>query len=520
MSSEIGSPLLVSVDDDCGEIRKAFVLGGLGNCGEFKLHISRSCVVRENDDNELLSDVEEKSPSVEMMKPVIKSEVSPSPTRTRKGYGLKTWRRIKRDVSKVGESSVDSGKMVMQELSSSIMHPNKRSQVYAGRHQKIEDSVSSTNHVDGRLDVFNLLGDRGRVMGPSVDAGKDLENIEDSSIKSLTAASFSGINYEMPNVVGTPAEKTRMKSLSGKNLTYSVKRGQGKGEQARIEKEDSLSSIESDSRSSNFVFVQGSYATSNGIQSDRPVHCDGENEDELQGSEQKVMNGLPGGYGREKEGAHEDILPKHSSVEIQNEKREKLVSSSDQDPLVESTFVLKNAQESLEKELLKFKDISEPTSIKYSVLDTQPEVADIRAKFQETRQLPSSEGVQYFPPTVQSEMVDRDVQSELEHLFMQRIEAEVEYVVISRMVQNLRVGAVLEQTQILLKCGDKAVMLKKESRKRENCEDIASADETLKQQKRVCMNTSYSFILLLLLLLILGVFIFQFSPDYVEVVPT
>lgn len=267
MSLEIGSPLLVSVDDDCGEIRKAFVLGGLGNCGEFKVHISRSCVVRENDDNELLSDVEEKSPSVEMMKPVIKSEVSPSPTRTRKGYGLKTWRRIKRDVSKVGESSVDSGKMVMQELSSSIVHPNKRTQVYAGRHQKIEDFVSSKNPVDGRLDVFNLLGDHGRVMGPSVDAGKDLENIEDSSSKSLAAASFSGIKY-------------------------SVKRGQGKGEQARIEKEDSLSSIESDSRSSNFVFVQGSYATSNGIQSDRPVHCDGVNEDELQGSERKVMNGL------------------------------------------------------------------------------------------------------------------------------------------------------------------------------------------------------------------------------------
>lgn len=73
-------------------------MGGLGNCGEFKVLISRSCVVRENDNNELLFDVEEKSPSVEMMKPVIKSEVSPSSTRTRKGYGLKTWRRIKRDV--------------------------------------------------------------------------------------------------------------------------------------------------------------------------------------------------------------------------------------------------------------------------------------------------------------------------------------------------------------------------------------------------------------------------------------
>lgn len=252
--------------------------------------------------------------------------------------------------------------------------------------------------------------------------------------------------------------------------------------------------------------MQGPYATSNGIQSDRPIHCDKENEDELQGSQRQVMNGLPGGYGREKEGAHE--------------KREKLVSSSDQDPLVESTSVLKNAQESLEKELLKFKEISQPTSIKYSVLETQPEVADIGAKFQETRQLPSSEGVHYFPRTVQSEMVDREMQSELEHLFMQRIEAEVEYVMISRMVQNLRVVAVSEQTQILLKCGDKAMMLKKESRKREKCEDTANADEKLKLQKRVNMYTSYFFRLLLLWLLILGVFIFQFSPNDVEVVPT
>lgn len=87
--------------------------------------------------------------------------------------------------------------MVMPELSSSIVHPSKRTQVYAGRHQKIEDSVSSTNPVDGRLDVFNLLGDHGRVMGPSVDAGKDSENSEDS------------------------CSKSRMKSLCGKNLAYS-----------------------------------------------------------------------------------------------------------------------------------------------------------------------------------------------------------------------------------------------------------------------------------------------------------
>lgn len=106
--------------------------------------------------------------------------------------------------------------MVMPELSSSIVHPSKRTQVYAGRHQKIEDSVSSTNPVDGRLDVFNLLGDHGRVMGPSVDAGKDSENSEDS------------------------CSKSRMKSLCGKNLAYSSEAWSGKGE-AGQNREEKLS---------------------------------------------------------------------------------------------------------------------------------------------------------------------------------------------------------------------------------------------------------------------------------------
>lgn len=100
---------------------------------------------------------------------------------------------------------MDSGKMVMPELSSSIVHPSKRTQVYAGRHQKIEDSVSSTNPVDGRLDV-----------SLSVDAGKDSENSEDS------------------------CSKSRMKSLCGKNLAYSSEAWSGKGE-AGQNREEKLS---------------------------------------------------------------------------------------------------------------------------------------------------------------------------------------------------------------------------------------------------------------------------------------
>lgn len=367
MNLESGCSLLVSVEDD-EEIRNASVVEELRNTGESKVHNNGSCEVQNNDYNELRSDAKaqgtEASESVSSPPVEMKYELSPSPTMIRKGYGLKKWRRIKRDVSKVGDSSVETGKMVMQELSNSVVHPSKRTQVYAERQQKSEGSVSSTNPVVGSLDIFALLGDPGLVMGPLVDAGTDSENSEDRSGKSSTAASVPKIKYELPVAVGFPHDKSRMRSLSGKNLAQSVQRNQqgkgrieaikkARGERVKIEKENSHSSMESDSRSSNFVFMQDPYATSNGIRSERPVHHHGENGDQVHGVERKVSDGLPGGYGRESEGRYEDISPEEVvadlSWEAQREKAENHGSSLDQDPLVESIFVLQTAQEALEK---------------------------------------------------------------------------------------------------------------------------------------------------------------------------
>lgn len=387
MNLESGCSVLDSVDDN-EEIRNGSVLEKLGNIGESKIKNNGSCEVENYDNKELLSDVKGKgtevlrsvsslpgkmkselSPGSVSSSPVaMKSELSPLPT-TRKGYGLKKWRRIKRDVSKGGESSVDTGKMVMQELSNSAAHPSKRPQVYAERQLKTEGSVSSITPVVGGLDVFALLGDSGSALGPSVDAGTDSENSEDRSSKSSTAASIPKIKYEIPMVVGFPHDKSRMRSLSGKNLTHSVQRGQqgkgrieaikkARGERVKIEKETSHSSMESDSRSSNFVFVQGTYATSNGLRSERPVDYDGENGDEVQGSERQVSDGLKGGYTRDDEGGFEDSSPAHavanSSWEVKKERSDNHGSSSDQDPLVESIFALQAAQEALEKGWLTF----------------------------------------------------------------------------------------------------------------------------------------------------------------------
>ncbi|KAG8386567.1 hypothetical protein BUALT_Bualt03G0161800 [Buddleja alternifolia] len=541
MDLESECSVLESVEDN-EEIRNDSVSKKSGNVGEPKVQNNGSCVVENNDSNELFPEVKEKEAEVlgSGNEPCVdlNREVSPSPTMTRRGHGLKKWRRIKRDVNWSGDYIINTGKMVKQELSNSDVQStsSKRAQTYAGRNRKSEGSVSSTNAVLRNLDGFSL-DDSGLGLSPSFAVGTDSENSEDRSSRSSTAASVPKIKFEKPVIVGFPHDKSRMRSLSGKNLTHSVQRGQhgkgrieatkkARGERIKIEKENSHSSVESDLRSSNFVFVQGTCSTNNGLRSGGPKDYDGENGDEVQGNEREVSDGHhrdgEGGYG---DMSSEDVVA-DSSWERKGERSENHGSSSDQDLLAESIFALQSAQEALEKEVLKFKEISEDASVIDSLSDSE--------------HLPYGDGIQSNSRSVQSEVAEtanREVENELENLFKQKIEAEVEYLTILRTVQNLRVSAVdqitvieetkalaSEQTQILEKLGNaehKAAILKKEAEKLENvCEDIVSADETLKLQKKVCKYSSCLIMQLVLLAVVLGVFMLQSSPDYVEVVPT
>ncbi|KAL0407056.1 UNVERIFIED_CONTAM: WPP domain-interacting protein 1 [Sesamum latifolium] len=247
MNLESGCSVLDSVKDSEGS-RNGSVLGKQGGIDDSKDQENGSCEVESNDNKELLSHVKGKetevsravsSPPGEMTSEgPLKSVNEPSPLQTTsKGNGLRKWRRIRRDASKGGESSVDTGKMVMQELSNSAAHPSKRPQVYAERQQKTEDSVSSIPPMVGGLDIFALLGDSGLALGPSVDAGTDSENSEDRSSKSSTAASIPKIKYEIPMVMGFPHDKSGIRNTSGKNLTHSVQRTQqGKGRIEAIKK--------------------------------------------------------------------------------------------------------------------------------------------------------------------------------------------------------------------------------------------------------------------------------------------
>ncbi|CAA2976926.1 Hypothetical predicted protein [Olea europaea subsp. europaea] len=255
------------------------------------------------------------------------------------------------------------------------------------------------------------------------------------------------------------------------------------------------------------------FATSNGIQSGRSLYYDGGNGDELHAGERQA-------YNRNNDGGFEDIsredMIDRSSCEVRGEGSENH-GSTDLDPLVQSIYKLQSAKEALEKEVLKFREVG---SLDGALQDLPSDFATINLELQ----LKEAANRKYTGP-------------ELEDFFRLKIEAEVEYLAISRTVQKLRVESVdqitllrekttlaSEQAQMmnmLENTKNKASMLKKEADKLVNsCEDIACADEKMKLQMGICKYTSYFLVQLVMLVLILGFFIFHISPNYSWVVPT
>ncbi|KAK7829301.1 WPP domain-interacting protein 1 [Quercus suber] len=512
---------------------------------------------------------------------------------TTKGYGLKKWRRIRREFAKDVSPSIDTGKILKRGLSGAA-NPAKAQHIPIEIKQNSEGSVGSANVF--RTDGFATHGstsDSRFAAGAAFAAGTDSENSEDRSSKSSTAASVPKMKYDLPAVLGHPREKNRMKNISGKSSGNSPQKSQqgkgriegskkARGERVKIEKENSHSSMESDSRSSNFVFVQG--VTSNGKQSGRSMNYDGENSDEALPSEQQFNQEI-----------QQDDLAAHSSWEAKEEKSENHRSFTDQDAFVESIFSLQSVQEALEKEVQNFREIgniptsptdvsnkgssipadftiTDPenyipnssnqlgsektrqtalTSLEAQVLSLTKNVKLFESKLEEARTMLEAKDsrIAELEATINNskspreesgsnpEEKCRETQTELEGLFKQKIEAEVEYLAISKTIQKMKVAAsdqltiieeqkVLagEQAQLLNKLGgaeSKATMLHKQAVALEGCcGDIIGAEEVLKMQGRMYKVTSCFFVQLILLVMMFWLFVLQFSPRSGVVVPT
>lgn len=136
-----------------------------------------------------------------------------------------------------------------------------------------------------------------------------------------------------------------------------------------------------------------------------------------------------------------------------------------------------------------------------------------------------------------SEKKCEGVESELEGLFKLRIEAEVEYLAISKVMQNMKGGAGIQQTlleeqeklsenqaQILDKVVDaesKASVLKNKAEELEKyCGDSVVVEESFVLQRRVCKMSFYLFIQFMFLVLIFWLYMSQLSQNSGMVVPT
>lgn len=109
--------------------------------------------MRKGDEAEVLGSMSSPSPQL-----AIKLRGSLSCT-MKKGYGLKRWKRIKRDVNKIGGCSIDTVKGLTYEVKKLDRNVSKKMQIFDDREKTMEGSFSSKNAVISSVDGFVPLHD-------------------------------------------------------------------------------------------------------------------------------------------------------------------------------------------------------------------------------------------------------------------------------------------------------------------------------------------------------------------------
>ncbi|KAG8479327.1 hypothetical protein CXB51_029074 [Gossypium anomalum] len=547
----------------------------------------------------------------------VESPAAPSPSTT-KGYGLKKWRRIRRDFVKDPTATVDGCKILKRGLSGSAnpTEPQRNASAEIKQNNKPHigplNILKNTNVAGGFMNHSPSSDSRFAVGVPSA-ATTDSENSEDRSSKSSTAASMPKARYDLPAVLVYVHGKNRMKNLSGKFLGNSSKKAQqGKGyvesskkprgERIKIEKENSQSSVESDSRSSKFGFVLSPVSvTSNGKQSGSSMNHDRRNGDEAHEDEGQSNEEVQTSHRKESSCEIEELslddLAANLSWEAKEEKSESHQPSPDQDPLVNSILSLRSVQEALESELYKFGKIGkENTSqdddlvsmkndhVDSTFADQETSPSDRLASEKmsgstlgslETQLFTLTHKVKYLESKLEearavlqardskiSELETsvngsrsrkeepgstaglrqekyREMEFDLEGLFQQRMEAEIEFLTLTRAVQKLKVSVgshqlkvsedqtpfAREQAWMSNKLGEAentaaATPMIQARELEKSYGDALGTNNVLMMQRRVFKVTLCFFTQLVLLILVFVWVVLQLSSHSGMVVPT
>uniref|UniRef100_A0A1J3ILQ2 WPP domain-interacting protein 1 n=1 Tax=Noccaea caerulescens TaxID=107243 RepID=A0A1J3ILQ2_NOCCA len=438
----------------------------------------------------------ENETSVEIGKPMNFDSYSP----VSKGRGLRKWRRIRRDLVKDTPANMENSKVLKRGLSGSAHSLGKQMQFQSPEvEQESQGSVGSVNMFKTSGDGFEIFGsgyDSRFVAGVGFSAGVYSEKDDDRSSKSSTAArATKAIRYEKPVMISS--------GQRGKSPVENSKKHRGES----VEKEDSHSSLESDSRK----------------QSGKMMDYNGENGDEANGETSNKKDDNAGGEGEE-------------SINKNDRYSEEL------DPLAEAFDGFLTLQEALEKEVERFQEIGkepmaqrhegagEEISPRSEIVALVNNVEQLEITLEETRSMlkvKESHIRELESTTNQDKHSLGGTETVVEDIFRERIEAEIEYLIYSRSIISLnsQMKLVGEQESLaeeqahetlnkLEEVETKAANLTNRAQDMQN--ECIETNGTIK--KRACKITSCFLIQLVLLLTAVSLFMSQLLPESEDVV--
>ncbi|KAK9691538.1 hypothetical protein RND81_09G202800 [Saponaria officinalis] len=486
------------------------------------------------------------------------SPLSPNPLQApaTKGRGLKKWRRLRREVSKDPSANLDCTK-VLKRGSANILDVKRPN----------DGSVSSTNAFvtsPRHADLFSnpaQSSDYKLALGTTFSAGAD--DSEDRSSKSSTGASVPKYRHD----VAKPAayhqrEKHRVKNVSrhSNNSGQRVQLGKGhgqtdaskkpRGESVNEDKENSLSSMESDSRSYSTMFLRGSSSVnSDRIQSGRSANYDEEDADDQQTSEVQSSKELQDGHSKNGDVSPDCSAELSCTANIGKSKDHQV--SRDCEPLLNSILMLQSAQEALEREVHMFKEIGKgvnslcdnsgkATSVSsytmfvgsedcadrsyVQTLEMQLDEAQVRLKEKDTKAIELEKTIQTMntessPQADEKNTIEiqrnlwKEMETELESVFKLKVETEVQYVAMTGSRKDL--GSLVDD-QIKLQ-RDQTLESSRASIAHTN---ITEDEELQRMRNQIAKYRSRLIIQSVLLALVVGLFVLRMLPKSVTVVPT
>ncbi|CAL9220662.1 unnamed protein product [Arabidopsis halleri] len=408
---------------------------------------------------------------------------------TRKGFGLKKWRRIKRDGPVRDEAApVDDGsKLLKRGLAGLVNPPSKHvdlSSVEA--RQSSEGSVGSVNmvHHPGVANGFNPD------IGCMFAVGQAFEKSEEHSGNTIGAK----------NVVGGKIVSGSQEKLWSDTIKKASK------ERGNSEKEKPCSSLDSDLRSSDFVFSSGSVSVANHGEKDERLTMNYIGGFSNEGQVQEEVQT----YSRSKNGYKEDDG---------DESKKNNNHWADKDPLADSIRSFAALQEALWKEVQSFQELGNESILLHSNTDEmsadQPSHENCRednSTSSGSKALILKEKVKHLEHKLEEartaleakeariqELENSKIESELEGIFQRKIETEIEHLMLTRSLSSLQV-------------------LQEPKKLHSLTEDPGSNRGDI--FGKTCKLGFYILTQLILLVSILRLLVLQFSPDSRLVIPT